>query len=382
MKNAKNWLLAGVFLLVAVTAHASQDVDLKPVLKNGNEKFKIALVRSGEYWQYAANFRHMLNGLKKHGWVKDFSLSDKAGETVPGIMQALAGQDFSDYIVFSPELYFDFQFDDAKANEPVFKRLIEKGSGADLIVSFGTRASKAIANSAALAVPVIAVQISDPIKAGVVRSCDDSGNPLITARCDLEKYSRQIKVFHDVVNFSRLGMIYENTPTGRAIAAMDHVEALAKQRGFRIVEDTEAVANGPQAADQYLEAVKRIAPKIDALYLTIHGGLTLERLPAIMEAVNKYKVPTFAMEGPQFVRHGVLLSISSQEQRATGEYNAEKIVRILKGEKPGGLDQKFAITPMIAINLKEAMLIGYDPPVDILAASDEVYEEIELPKKK
>ncbi len=371
-----------IFLWFAANAYASQNADLTPVLKNGNEKYRIALIRSGGYWQYAANFRNILKGLKDYGWLTDFAFPKKGAENIPAMLQAMAGIGYSDYIIFDPNLYFDFKFNETNMEDPRFNEIIGDKTGADLIISFGTRASKIISRAESLAVPVVAVQISDPLRAGVIRSCENSGNELLTARCDLEKYVRQIRVFHNVVGFSKLGMIYEDTETGRAIAALDHVNALAKEEKFSIVKDTQAVANGPEAAEQYLEAVKRIVPKIDALYMTIHGGLTIERMPKIMEEINRYRIPTFAMEGPQFVKHGALLSISSQEQRATGEYNAAKIVRILKGEKPGRLDQKFSITPMIAINLKEAKLIGYDPPVDILAATDEVYVEITMPEEK
>ncbi len=36
--------------------------------------------------------------------------------------------------------------------------------------------------------------------------------------------------------------------------------------------------------------------------------------------------------------------------------------------------------PKIAINLKTAEIIGYDPPVDVLGAADEIYQEIEKPE--
>jgi hypothetical protein len=37
----------------------------------------------------------------------------------------------------------------------------------------------------------------------------------------------------------------------------------------------------------------------------------------------------------------------------------------------------FDAPPKIAINLVTAQLIGYDPPVDLLGAADEIYNTIE-----
>jgi len=42
---------------------------------------------------------------------------------------------------------------------------------------------------------------------------------------------------------------------------------------------------------------------------------------------------------------------------------------------PNELDQLFEEPPKIAINLKTAELIGFDPPVIILGAADEIFTE-------
>lgn len=361
---------------VSLKPDAKKEVDLLPTLKKGGKKFRIAIIRSGKYWQYAANFNYLLDALSNSEWMKKIQLSEEARKTVGSMLAEIRTTDYSDYIDFPPDLYFDFEFNEARASDPNFKRIISNSEDVDIIISFGTRASRVLSNRQFLNIPVVAVQISDPVKAGIIDSCEDSGKDFLTTRCDPNKYVRQIKVFHDVVKFAKLGLIYEDTPAGRSIAALEHIERLAKKKEFQIIRNTKAKQIGPEAEKEYLKALEGIAPHIDAMYFTIHGGLTLENLPNVMSIINKYKIPTFAMEGPKFVRHGVLFSISSQEQRATGDYNTEKIVRILKGEKPRSLNQVFNITPMIAINLKEARLIGYDPPVDILVASDEVYDQI------
>lgn len=352
--------------------------DVAPVFKGNKEKFKISIIRSGEYWQYATNFMFQLNALKDMGWINEISISPEDQQTVPSILNALAAKEYSDYIYFDPELYFNFGFKEERVSDPKFQKILQN-SEVDLMISFGTRSGRVLSRIDSLAIPVIVVQTSDPLKAGIIQSCDDSGKDNLTVRCDLKKYIRQIKVFYDIIQFKRLGLIYEDTEVGRSIAALDHIKSLSKEKGFEIISNTEPAANAPDAPQAYLQALKKIAPKIDAMFFTIHGGLKSKNLPDVMAVINQYKIPTFAMEGPEFVKQGVLFSISSQEQRATGRYNARKIACILTGSKPRDLDQKFNISPMIAINLKEAMLIGWDPPIDILGASDEIYEEITIP---
>ena len=354
--------------------------ELAPSLRQDGKKFKIAIIRSGQYWQYAANFKTLLDAFIDYGWVNKIQLTEEALRTMPEMLTELRKQDYSNYIEFPSKSYFDFEFKEEKSKDPKFQAIIKDSKNIDLIISFGTRSGRVLSGEKALTIPVVAVQISDPLKAGIIESCNDSGNDFLTARCDPDKYRRQIKVFYDVIKFKRLGLIYEDTPAGRSIAALEHIENLSKEKGFSIIRNTKPIANGPEAPKTYLKGLEELAPQIDAMYLTIHGGLSLQNLPTVMSILNRYKVRSFSMEGPKFVKHGVLLSISSQERRATGEYNVQKIIRILKGAKARNLDQVFTITPMIAINLKEAMQIGYDPPVDILAASDEVYEDIAEPE--
>lgn len=55
------------------------------------------------------------------------------------------------------------------------------------------------------------------------------------------------------------------------------------------------------------------------------------------------------------------------------------IAKILNGAKPRHLTQIFLNPPKIAINLKTAQLIGYDPSVDIVGAADEIFTEIAAP---
>ncbi len=46
------------------------------------------------------------------------------------------------------------------------------------------------------------------------------------------------------------------------------------------------------------------------------------------------------------------------------------------------MEQLFEEPPKIAINIKTAEIIGFDPPVDILLAADEIFQEIEKPKSE
>jgi ABC-type uncharacterized transport system substrate-binding protein len=58
------------------------------------------------------------------------------------------------------------------------------------------------------------------------------------------------------------------------------------------------------------------------------------------------------------------------------------MTKILQGEKPRSLVMKDDAIPKISLNIQVAQKIGFDPSFEILAATDEIYEEIVLPKDR
>lgn len=73
---------------------------------------------------------------------------------------------------------------------------------------------------------------------------------------------------------------------------------------------------------------------------------------------------------------GALLSISQTNTEEEGVFNAELMAAIIRGAKPRDLSQIFESSVSLAMNLRMATLIGWNPPLEILAAVDEFYQEM------
>ncbi|HBD93263.1 MAG: hypothetical protein A2015_15220 [Spirochaetes bacterium GWF1_31_7] len=352
---------------------------LIPVKKKDGAKFRVAIIQSGEYYGYSHMLKGIVEGLSTLGWIKENITFDDT-LPMPEIIIKLSDPEISEYLIFSNEAYFDFNWEEPTKISPKLHNILS-GEKADIIISLGTTSALIVSQSKLLKIPVIAENVSDPIGSGLIKSYEDSGNILLSASCDPEQDSRQFKLFHSVIKFKKLGIIYTDTPLGRSYGAVDAAEKLSKQLGFELVTSTDVIEdptdeNFALAEKKYINAVKKIAPDIDALYLGIQGGLTPDILPALLKIIKQYKIPTFAMEGSDFVSNGILLGESESNVISVGIYNAKKIVTILKGEKAGSLNQIFEHVPHIAINLKAAELINYDVPIDIIASSDEIYQTI------
>jgi ABC-type uncharacterized transport system substrate-binding protein len=226
------------------------------------------------------------------------------------------------------------------------------------------------------------LSVADALAAGIVKSLEDSGYDHIHARVDPFRYERQIRIFYDIIGFQTMGVAYEDSVAGRSYASIDKVEQVAQELGFEIVSCyTKSDIPDQKLAEETVKTCFREIgdKKVEAIYITPQNGINSRSIPELVEILNAYRIPTFSHSGSEEVKAGILMSISKASFKYVGQFYAETLAKILNGAKPRQLEQIFEGPPKIAINLKTAEIIGYDPPVDVLGAADEIYQEIEVP---
>ena len=111
-------------------------------------------------------------------------------------------------------------------------------------------------------------------------------------------------------------------------------------------------------------------------------SLSASDVKQLLDVLSEAKIPTFAREGTKGVKAGALMGFSTTDFASRGNFISDKIVRILQGEKPRSLPMVDATKPKISLNLPVAVKIGFDPPVDLLASSDEIFQETTLPEDR
>jgi ABC-type uncharacterized transport system substrate-binding protein len=89
----------------------------------------------------------------------------------------------------------------------------------------------------------------------------------------------------------------------------------------------------------------------------------------------KAGLPTFAQQGGNLVKRGALLSLADNEIKVEGAFAAEALEKILNGHLPRSLAQRYENPVSLAVNLRTATLIGWNLPMEILAAVDEFYRD-------
>lgn len=371
-----------VLMDLSVSADEKGNFSTEPITNDG-QKWRIGYYEGGPYIDYQLIFSATVKELMELGWLEKTEIPPQKGEQTKELWNWLVNNAKSDYIEFVVDAHYTANWNDdlaPKMVNEILERLNSK-QDIDLMIAAGTAAGQSLANDKHHT-PTVIMSASDPIGSGIVKSVEDSGYDNIIARVDPFRYERQVRIFYDIIGFQKLGVAYENTPNGRVYAAMNNVETVAEENGFEVVScyTQDEVPDISIAEESVRTCFRELAEKVDAIYVTAQNGVNANSIPSLVEIVNSYQIPTFSQTSSTEVRYGFLMSISQAGFKYVGGFYAETIAKIFNGALPGELAQLFEEPPKIAINLKTAEIIGYDPPVDVLGAADEIYQEIEKPE--
>jgi ABC-type uncharacterized transport system substrate-binding protein len=350
---------------------------LQPVLHETGRKWRFGYVDSGDYSEYPHTLRGIIHGLMQLGWLTVPELPPSLDSSE--LWTFLAKHARSDYIEFVSDAWWQPGYADAtqrpKLRDEIRHRIATRGD-IDLIIAMGTWAGQDMAQLGA-PVPTVVASASDPVRSNITFSETDSGLDNLHARMDPERYKRQVELFHDIVPFKRLGVVYEDSADGRVYGGLSAIQDVANQAGFTI-QHCHADFNGSsqrEASAHLIDCYQQLAPHIDAAYVTVHRGVTTESLQEIIEILRNANIPSFSMLGSKEVQQGVLLGLTPADANYLGAFYAETIARILHGESPRKLNQIWVEPAKLAINLDTAREIGFDPPVEALLAADEIFSK-------
>ena len=366
-----------IFLVISASvAHAGD----KPVMNNG-QKWRIGYYEGGPYINYPKVFKKIVAGLVKLGWMEPVVFP---GTTDPAdtelLWKFLSQHAQSDYLSFEEDAFWSAGWsqetrDDCKME--IINRLNAK-KDIDFMIAAGTWAAQDLANNSH-STPTMAISVSDAVRAGISATAEHSGLTHFHVKCDPDRYVRQIRLFHRLVKFKKLGVVYENTVEGRSYAAFDEIMQAAKERNFSVVtcEVSTHETDLSQTTDDIIKCHEKLCREVDAVFVTTHRGIDHSRMKEIVAPFLAQKIPTWSQRGKEEVRMGLLLSTTKSSFDAVGLYYATVMARAFNGENLGDIDQIFKEPEFIAINKKTAEIIGYTIPPSILKVADEIYDNIE-----
>lgn len=371
-------VVAGLGLIIT----PGRVTDTAPVSNDG-APWRLAYYEGGAYEEYPRHLLPIIDGLATLGWLEPLDIPRFAPDDAASIWAYLAENARSDYLEFVADGFWsaDWNDDQRAANRQDITVRLQAGDF-DLVIAMGTWAGQDLATDAH-DTPVVVVNSSDAVAAGIIHSAADSGRDHVHAWVDPNTYLRQLRLFHTFTGFQTLGLIYEDSPEGRIYATRSDVYTAAEELGFDVVECTAPDSNLPEGAAfaEALACVEEIAPQIDALWISAHRGFDVANLPNMMPTLLAHNVATWSQIGEPDVEAGVLISTARRDLIGLGQWTAEIIALILHGVSPRSLGQVYEVPSALAINMETARRIGYTPPESLMQIADVIFETIPTPSR-
>jgi ABC-type uncharacterized transport system substrate-binding protein len=216
-------------------------------------------------------------------------------------------------------------------------------------------------------IPIVMVQVIDPVGSGYVESMARPGGD-ITGFTQFE-YSLAGKWLDLLMEIaprtSRVAVLREPT-RGPGIGQFAVIQALAPARGVEPIP-----INTSDVADMERRITAFAGVPNGGMIATVGGGIATHRARVIAIANTNHLPATYPYR--YYAADGGLVSYGpdtvDQYRRA-----ASYIDRILKGEKPANLPVQRPTKYELTINLKTAKTLGLTVPQSILVRADEVIE--------
>jgi len=361
--NIKNSLLFFLIVLIPLSAIGDeQSYSVSPKLNNGN-KWRIACYEGGEYANYQDNLIAIVKELMNLGWIEKTEIPPQKGIQTKELWNWLSSNAESKYLQFLKDGHYNAKWDKElrkKMSDEIINRMNTQ-KDIDLFFAIGTWAGQDFANDRHKT-PTMVISVSDAITAGIVKIAEDSGYDHVHVRVDPFLYDRQIRSFHNVIRFKKLGIVYEDSIAGRSYAAIDTAEKLAKIKGFEIIRcyikynTADIEARGKNVIDCF----KELVTKADAIYVTMQSGVNSRTIPELVKIASSSRIPTFSQAGKNEVKQGILMTISPADLSYIGNFYAETAAKIMNGATPRKLSMFFNQPYKWEFNFETAEKIGLD----------------------
>jgi len=236
----------------------------------------------------------------------------------------------------------------------------------DVILASGNTAAKPL-QKATRAVPIVFVQVAEPLGEGLVESfAQPGGNVTGFASIEYGMSAKWLELLKEIAPRVTRLVVIRDPASAAGNGQLGAIQSIAPALG---VEVSAVGVRDPGEIERAITAVAR--DPSGGLIVTTSTRASAHR-ELILALVARHKMPA-VYPFRFYVTSGGLVSYGAdwidQYRRAAGYVD-----RILKGEKPADLPVQAPTKYELVVNLKAAKALGVDIPATVLARADEVIE--------
>ena len=236
----------------------------------------------------------------------------------------------------------------------------------DVILGDGTSATVGL-REATRTIPVIFVQVTDPVGTGLVSSlATPGGNVTGFSNYEFSMGGKWLDIIRQISpGVRRVGVLYNPQvgPFGKLYAQA--ISEASMTANVRIEVAQVADINGMESF------VDSLSPDHEAL-IVLPDIFTVTHQKAIITKVAQRRLLTI-YPFPYFVNAGGIVAYGV-DQRDLFRRSASYVDRILRGESPSALPVQLPVTFRLAVNLKVARTQGISLPATLVAVADDIIE--------
>jgi len=235
----------------------------------------------------------------------------------------------------------------------------------DVIVSIGS-ISVAPLQQATRTIPIVFMNVPDPVGAGFVESiAHPGGNITGFSNFEYSMSGKWAELLKQIAPNVTRALVFRDPTSAAGIGQFAAVRSVAQSLGVELtpvnVRDT----------DEIERAVAAFARSGNGGVIVTAGGTAAHR-KLIISLAARYKLPSvypyrYYAEDGGLITYGP--NSHDQVRRAAGYVD-----RILKGEKPADMPVQAPTKYELIVNLKTAKALGLTIPQSLLATADEVIE--------
>jgi putative ABC transport system substrate-binding protein len=236
----------------------------------------------------------------------------------------------------------------------------------DVIVTAPTEPTLA-AKSATSIIPVVFVQVADPVQSGIVKGlARPEGNVTGMSALAADITGKRLALLKEMLpEIKRIAVLWHR-PSKGAVLVMHEYLATGPKLGMVIVDA------GVEKADEIERALRDAANNDVSLIAVIDDPVLLGYADTVIRITSSLKLPVMT-QSAVYPEAGGLMSYGP-DLNELYRRGAAYVDRILKGTKPSDLPVQQPEKFNLILNLKTAKALGLDVPPTLLARADEVIE--------